>query len=55
MENYNNNWFNYSCKIDKYYYKSIENREEQFYKILAIFDKDKTIKFRQLLFYLEKK
>jgi hypothetical protein len=50
---YNNNRSNYFRKIYKYRFKLIENKEKQFYKALAIFDKKKITKFRQSLFYLK--
>ena len=51
--NCNNNWFNRFRKINKHRFKLIRNREKQFYKTLAIFNKKKIIKFRQSLFYLK--
>lgn len=51
--NCNNNWSNYSRKINKYCFKLIRNKEKRFYKALAIFDEKEIIKLKRSLFYLE--
>ncbi len=44
--NCNNNRFNCFRKINKHRFELIRNKEKQFYKALAIFNKKKITKFK---------